>query len=243
VKKLSFFFFLLLLTSPSFAAPTFDATATATGVGVSTLSVNLTVGGGCTNPIVIADIPWSMSGIGSITALTIGGSVGTFINGVSPGSAAIDRRIEMWRRVGVSIGSNSVQADMSATAAYISVSARSYCGVDQATPTGTSATADNNGNNAIATVDVTSASGELVVDSVMTAGATAALTVGAGQTQRVNDATHAGIFLFGSSDEAGAGTTTMSWTTDTDDYTGIVAVPLKPAAAGATVRRKVIVIQ
>jgi hypothetical protein len=241
MRTIAAIFLVCLLWSRAEAAITFDAVNTTDANFVTSPSVNVTVGGGCTDRAIIVYVAWQADGPGSVSSMTIGGSPATFIDGVSPGSASINRRIEMWYRVGNSTGSNTVTATMNGEKNNITISARSYCGVHQTATLGTPASADNNGANAIATVDVSSAGTELVVDAVMTSSA-ASLTVGAGQTQRNNDTAHVGVFLSGSSDETGAGTTTMSWTTDTDDYIGIIAVPLRPAPTGGPsfVRRKVV---
>jgi len=243
MKIVAAIFIVCLLWSGAEAAITFDAINTADdNSGTASPSVNITVGGACTDRAIIVYVAWNHDlGLGSVSSMTIGGSSATFIGGVSPGSASISRRIEMWYRVGNATGSNTVTATMNGAKDAITISARSYCGVHQTATLGTPATADNDGANALATVDVSSAGTELVVDAVMTS-STASLTVGAGQTQRNNDATYVGVFLSGSSDETGAGTTTMSWTTATDDYTGIIAVPLRPAPTGGPsfVRRRVV---
>ncbi len=81
-----------------------------------------------------------------------------------------------------------------------------------------------------ATVDVTSASDEVVVDVVGARNA-ASLTVGAGQTQRWN--LGVGVIDGGGSSESGAATVTMSWTlSDTFEW-AIAGVSLKPTAGGA----------
>jgi hypothetical protein len=243
MRILATLFLLCMLWSGAEAAITFDAVNTTDTTFSTSPSVNVTVGGGCTDRAIVAYVAWQTpGGPGSISSMTIGGSPATFIDGVSPGSASINRRIEMWYRAGNSTGSNTVTATMDGEKDFVTISARSYCGVHQTATLGTSATADNNGNNAAATVDVSSATGEWVVDAVMTSSTATTLTVGAGQTQRNNDAVHVGTFLSGSSDETGAATTTMSWTTNTDDYTGIIAVGLRPAPTGgpSIVRRRVI---
>lgn len=115
----------------------------------------------------------------------------------------------------------------------------SYCGVDQATPHGTVATAA--GSDTPVTVDVTSAAGEMVVDTIFTHNA---VTADAGQTETANVATNEGNHVVASSREAGASTVTMSWTQVAGDYWGAVAIPLKAAAAAAAVRhRRPIVMQ
>jgi hypothetical protein len=108
------------------------------------------------------------------------------------------------------------------------IAAAVYSGVHQTTPIGTAVTALVVGGNP--TVNVSSAAGELVVDACsVTSDVT--LAAGGGQTQRVATTTGNDVEL-GMSEEAGAGTVTMSWTGSTGFDAAIVAVPLKPASGG-----------
>lgn len=245
MKILLLFVFLCLLISRVDAAVTFDpgAVAISTADGSSSPTVNVTVGAGCTNRAIIAIVAWYEGGAapGSVSSMTIGGSAATFIGGVSPSAGAESRRIEMWYRVGVSTGSNTVTATMSESMYKISIAALSYCGVHQSVPLGTPATADTASPTA-ATVDVSSGATELVVDAAMTIGHES-FTATAGQTERLNDATAAGFFYVGSSEKTGAGTTTMSWDLSGADANGIIAVPLKPVAATAVRRHRVVTFQ
>jgi len=115
----------------------------------------------------------------------------------------------------------------------------SFSGVDQTTPTGTAVTAKAAGSSP--TVNVSSATGELVVDAVTAddncSGGT--FTVGASQTERVNinSASSCGCAL-GMSTEAGASTTTMSWSWSLSTVWAMVAVPLKEAGGGGTTTRR-----
>lgn len=109
-----------------------------------------------------------------------------------------------------------------------------YTGVAQTGSTGTIATATGTAPNV--TVAVTSATGEMVVDFVgwRTGGDG---TAGANQTKRSEALIGNGISMdLATSDEAGAATTTMSWTIagTTSDGWITIGVPLKPAAAAAT---------
>lgn len=114
----------------------------------------------------------------------------------------------------------------------------SYTGVDQVTPHGTQATAT--GSDATPSVNVSSAAGEVVSDVVFhvdVLGITTGITAGTGQTYRVEiDQVGGGSFeSFGMSEEAGAGTVTMSHAIagpSSPDW-GILGIPLKPAAGGA----------
>ncbi len=100
-------------------------------------------------------------------------------------------------------------------------------GVDQSTPLGTFARAE--GNSTAPSTVVSSASGELVVDS-LAIGAGITLTVGSGQTQIFQQVGFGGWIGAGSY-EAGAGSVTMDWASSITDPWAIGAVPVKPAAA------------
>ena len=221
---------LILCPSLAWAAPTFDAATTGTGNGVSSVTVNHTVGAGCSNPIIVVGISWQKNPTGTLDTLTVGGVGGTEID-TSNWSASGGYTHELWYRVGAS-GANDVIATFDAAKNSITVGVRSYCGVDQVTPIGTANKATGlSGTNP--TVDITSAAGELVVDmvsSVPDAGSQT-LTVGASQTDRANFAQDATNHIQGGSEEAGAATTTMSWTLGTVGAWGSIGVPLKPSSS------------
>lgn len=103
----------------------------------------------------------------------------------------------------------------------------SYTGVHQTSPLGTQAT--NTGNSTTATVDVGSATGELVVDSMSTFALN--LTPDASQTVRHENDDIQGYWSGGMSEEAGATTVTMSWALGATEQWGIQGVPIKPWAA------------
>jgi len=105
----------------------------------------------------------------------------------------------------------------------LSVCARAYATVNQTTPHGTVAKT-NSGETAEISVNVVSAVGELVVDACHEYNNTPG--VGAGQTQRSAQSTT--IARMGTSEEAGATSVTMSWTTGY--HATLLAVPLKPTA-------------
>src|SRR5512136_2166382 len=114
----------------------------------------------------------------------------------------------------------------------------SYTGVDQTTPFGAAATAIGNGT--APTVTLSSAVGELVVDTAgirQNTTGNQTLTAGSGQTQRYNDvsgtASNSNVRGAGS-EKAGAASVTMSWTAASTGAWAIVAAPLKPASSCAT---------
>lgn len=120
---------------------------------------------------------------------------------------------------------------LNGNAAAFQITAISRFGVDQTTPNDSAVTAV--GTATPATVDVASESGDLVVDGVCGFNVTS-LTVGASQNERWNNTAAAGpnISYHGGSDEAGAGTVTMSWALGADSTWVITGVNLNAADAG-----------
>lgn len=100
---------------------------------------------------------------------------------------------------------------------------RTYTGVHQTVPFGTHATAD--GSSGTPSVNVSSASGELVIDTLAFRSSP---TVDGSQTQRSNRAGNGPEIYGATSEEAGAGTVTMSWTGSSAEWT-MIGSPLKPA--------------
>lgn len=136
---------------------------------------------------------------------------------------ADDQAVEIWYLVNPDTGTNNIVGNLTAGTEIV-LGFTSWTCVNQSTPLGTQAKAAGSGTTP--SVNVSSASGELVIDAVETFGGT--LSVGAGQTQRINRNDGAG-FLLGTSTEAGAGTVTMSWTKSASSSWAIIGVPIKPA--------------
>lgn len=157
------------------------------------------------------------------------------------------QRLQIFRLVAPASGANDVVVTMDADSPF-SVGFASYTGVDPTVPIGTSA--NDTGGGTLATVDVTSAAGELVFDYTCVddgTGTAPALSVGAGQTAQVNFSTSFGVPGFeraiASSTEAGAATVTMSWTDGAANSWVIIGGPLMPAAAPApsSTRQRVVI--
>ena len=95
-----------------------------------------------------------------------------------------------------------------------------FSGVDQTTPDDTHATVNGSGGGTSSTVNVSSATNNMVMDCLVTASGLTAWTVGAGQTE-INQMTGdpgPGYQSIAMSYEAGSTTTTMSWS-----WTGFAA--------------------
>jgi hypothetical protein len=168
-----------------------------------------------------------------VTGITYGGQSLTLVGAQSQTDNA---RVEIWRLINPPTGSNMVSItfndafDDPVNEEGASVGAVSFNGVHQGTPLGTFASAAASGVTPM-TVNVGSAVGELVFDTVARKGA--AVTVGPSQAEQWNLCTDGGCSNVGggASTEPGAASVTMSWTPDNDRW-AIGAVPIKPAAVG-----------
>lgn len=220
---------LLLIASPAWGAITFDAQYEGAGTSTDTVSYTHTVGSPCANPIIVVGIQARPDGSATINTMTIGGAAGTLID--TQDVAGWVRQAWLYRRVGVSTGSNTITVVFGASNEYWHVTSLSYCGVDQAAPTGTAAkTSQTTQGVNDPSVNVTSAVGEVVVDSMIQ---TDNNDAGCGPIDGIErDNTRVSFIAnFGMHQKAGAASVTMNWSCDSDDVWGIVAVPLKPAAA------------
>jgi hypothetical protein len=129
-------------------------------------------------------------------------------------------------------GTNTLAITLSGTAFGIRGGGVSFTGVDQSTPTGACATAT--GNSTTPSVDVSSAVGEIVIDHVVMANA-GSLAAHASQDEEYNGSDGSGNADMGSSTEAGAPTTTMSWLSGSGAW-AINGFGVKPVAAAASMR-------
>ena len=132
-------------------------------------------------------------------------------------------------------GVNNIVVTCSA-ATETAIGAVTYSGVDQSTPLDTAAVAS--GSSGTASVNVSSASGDLVQDFLAVDDGPV-VTVGAGQTSVYDDAVGGKIRAAGSI-ENGATTVTMSWTFSSKPW-AICGVSINPAAAGAAATKQYII--
>lgn len=173
-----------------------------------------------TNGITLIGLSWR-SQTRTLSSITIGGltptEIGTRVD--SPSNVAL----QVFYRRNMTAGVHSVNADWNTAPLSYVLTVATCGGVDQITPI--SATNTATGNSTAITVDCTSAVGQVVVD-FPAIDADGPMTEGASQTvlgQNEADNTLAA----GASTEAGAATTTMSWTANTGDWaTRCVALTL-----------------
>lgn len=192
-----------------------------------------TVGSG-SNRILIVGVSIK-DGAANVNSVTYGGTALVSIGSRTDGG--LNTKIAIWKLVAPASGLANIVVTLSAAKRIVAGSV-SFTGVDQTTPNG--AFASNVGTNGTPTVNVSSASGELVIDTFAVQGDASPATVGGGQTQRWNRNTGAldnNEVLGGGSTEPGASTVTMSWGLGQAQPWSIGAVSLKPAIQDLTIAK------
>ena len=198
-----------------------DAVTSARVGGVTSLTISHTCSGA--NRVLRTGVSWAGFAI-TVTGVTYAGAALSSIG--SRVDADDNTGIHIWRRIAPATGANDVVITMSASCTDIVCGNISFTGADQTTPDGAFNSAI--GNSTTPSVVITSATGEIVMDTLDYAEVGAA--PGAGQTEQWDSSTGAAINGAGST-EAGAASVTMSWTiTSAGWVTGGAAV--KPVAAG-----------
>ena len=197
--------------------------------GASSLAFAHTVNSG-SNAILIVDVAVKTgNATDPVTSVTYGGQSLTLIgSAVTPNSMSAD----IWYLLNPAVGTANVVVTLNGSNHFVA-GATDYFGVNQTTPLGTLATATGT-NSAMPSVNVASAAGEFVVDSLIAQGDAQAVTPsGPGQTETWTQTTgsSAGDALGAASYQPGAATVTMSWTETTDQAWALAAVPLVAAAA------------
>jgi hypothetical protein len=159
----------------------------------------------------------------TVSSVTYGGVSMTQVPGGTATQGTL-ARAELWYLTNPPTGANDVVVTFSANA-ISRAGAISFTGVNQATPLGTANGANN--RTSTATVDVSSATNEVVVDVVAMESTSATISAGANQNLGFDSDAGSTNIRAGGSYEAGAGTVTMSWTISSSKDWAIVAVPLK----------------
>ncbi|HKB08602.1 MAG TPA: DUF11 domain-containing protein, partial [Candidatus Polarisedimenticolia bacterium] len=202
-------------------AITFDSASNTVGLNVNSLTWAHTVGSGNDRILVVGV---SIRGNATATGVTYGGQALTFAGGVSNGGS---NRAEIWTLLAPPTGTANVVVSLSAPV-HVVGGASSFSNVDQTTPYG--AFTSTTGNTSPISLAVTSAVGEVVIDTVVTNGDVASLAAGASQTERWNNFTggNASNARGAGSTQAGAASVTMSWTMGAPKAYSIGAISLKP---------------
>ena len=188
-----------------------------------------------------SSLSWSHTCTGSNLLLMVhSGTNGTPVStsGVTYNSVALTSRwsdsrnwtaASGWSLVAPATGANTVAITLSAAEDAVFGQAISYTDAHQTTPHGTAQIA--NGFDTAPTVPtVSSATGEIVLGFIMSSDSS--ITSGASQTAEISDLNYASDSAQTDS-EAGAASVDITWTTGGVPWT-VGAIPIKPAAAGAT---------
>ncbi|MGI9067891.1 MAG: beta strand repeat-containing protein [Pyrinomonadaceae bacterium] len=224
-----FAFFILILNCQEAKAQAISVDNTSSagvaGANVTTLTWSHTVGTG-SNRILIVGVSIFGGGL-TVSSVTYGGTALTRIGGQTDSGNKV--RMEIWKLVAPASGTASIVVTPSAATRVVG-GAVSFNNVDQTIPNGTFASAS--GSSTAPSVNVTSATGEVVIDTLVATGDAISASVGAGQTQRWNKTTGSTSteVLGAGSTEPGASTVTMSWTLGFSKKWAIGGVSLKPAA-------------
>jgi hypothetical protein len=163
----------------------------------------------------------------SVASLTYAGVPMTRVAVVANGP----RITEMWHLVAPALGTNEVALTLTASARYLTITAISRTGVDQASPIGVPVTALN--TTATPSVTVGAAAGSVVQDAVTWnryLAPAASATPGPGQTAATNTSD---AFPLGgaTSHEAGGASVPMTWTLSASRAWSMIAVEIRQTTA------------
>ena len=193
--------------------PVFDASSTVYAVS-TTVSLNKTANGSNRLAIIKLTVTTAITGL----TITYGGVACTLVDSLAAASYTIYTYYFIAPPAGstavVASWTNSVQAEMAVC---------TYYNVNQSTPLGTSAKAT--GTSTTASVNVTSAAGELVCDAVIGLNSLAA---GGGQTPTYDNSVY---IPDKGSYKNGAASVTMSWTLGGSNLWLIMGVSIKPSVS------------
>lgn len=172
----------------------------------------------------------------TINAFTYNGNALTAILGAAGDNS--NRHAALYRYIAPATGAHDLVSTLAGAGTH-GIAGIPLDGVDQTTPAenGTGA----GGTASPITVDVTSATGNLVIDAfwVQHSGGGSTTTVGASQTAQIDRENFSGADSWGVSTEAGATTVTMSWTSTNVSGWAQAACSIKASAAADIAQPKI----
>jgi hypothetical protein len=204
----------------------------ASSAGASSLSWSHTVGAGLSNTI-LEVMPQESSGTGISVSTVVwdDGGANTPLTRKGRTQDAGTGWAENWFLLSPASGTKTIKVTNTGSCACTAGSA-SYSDVDQVTPFNAASPQTATGSGGTASLNVTSASGELVIDSIndnTTVGPDTLVPNGS-QTQ-IHSITVSNNTSGGSSDKPGAPSVTMSWTgLNGSPPWALVGVSLRPAS-------------
>ncbi len=226
---------LFILTIPAYGAtPTYDnAASTQFDTAIEATIVGFTTTG--SNRLLTSCL--RDNGTGSLTAHHYNAS--ETMTSVLSATMTAPETVTLYRRINPTSGGHDLVATWD-NVVNGALGAISFAGVNQSTPLGTAVKAEGGLQSAGATVTVSSATDELVMDCFATSGDVAP-TEGASQTERWEEEVMALEFSNGST-KAGAASVAMSraWSPDDFQFTGLIGVSVKPVS---TLRGAVMIFQ
>ena len=159
-----------------------------------------------------------------VTALTYNGVALTRLGNFSD----FQYNSEIWYLVNPASGANTLSLEFSGGHFGMGLMGLSFTGVDQTTPM--AGYVSGSGTSTTPSVVASSGTDEMVVDSLcITHSGT--LSVGAGQTSRLNAISSSGTIKYAASTEPGVSSTTMSWSNSTSQGWVYSAGVIKPAGS------------
>lgn len=210
---------LLVGVFSSYAAVTVSNTSVNTISNANTLTFFHTTSAGAYRMLMVGFSAQQPAGL--ITSLSYNGQNLTKLNSAANSSQS---RVEIWYLINPPVGTFPVVVNTNLVDNAV-IGVQSYTGVNPTTPFGTFASAS--GISTTATVNASSAVGELVYGVVAFNNGSTNLAVGAGQAEYWDGTVNSSIAGAGST-ETGAASVTISWTSTAQPWT-IAAVSLKPA--------------
>ncbi|MFQ5922269.1 MAG: LamG-like jellyroll fold domain-containing protein, partial [Anaerolineales bacterium] len=189
------------------------------------------------NRLLMVAVSFDNDNLETVTSVTYNGDPLTFINSVQRND---DARVELWARVAPDVGTNlnvvvTFSTDPNPILQGGTVGATSFTGAEQVIPNAADFVGAAATSAGPATVDVTSATGELVFAAVGCETCDGLTPVA--MTEQWNDVNPITPAYYGAAaTKAGATTTTMRWdiVKVAGDHWAIGAIPIRPDAGGLT---------
>ncbi len=213
----------------------FDASNSTQGTNVTNLTTPAWTCAG-SDRFLLAAMTWGASAAQAYSEMRWGGAGGTLLTQVGTSLSDGWNHTAVARLIAPATGSNTLYGAVNSQVDQMAIGGATWTGVHQTTPLGSPVT--NTGVSGTATVDISSASGEVVVDAVAT-DANVSITKDASQTIIWEQEAIANDTSDGQSYEAGAATVTMSWALSESTGWVIMAVAIKPAAGAGVAGRLV----
>ena len=214
-----------------------DADSTGTTNNDELTTPTLTCSG--SNVCVIGVAGWGAGTPPAFSALKWGGVGGTTMTQIGSTVSGGDNSRLAMAHLEPSAGDATIYCLLTGSTDEFGLAGSTWSGVDGTTPIGTPQSAGGYDLDAgtVTTPNISSATGETVVDGAYTSASGGTITKDAGQTLLSETEGIGGYGSVGTSYKAGAATVTMSWAYSSGYYGYcLMGVPLKPAAAGGSER-------